>query len=389
MHIAIISPGFPSDGQPVYVFVQQLVFALVDAGTKVSVIAPQSLTHSLVRHEKVLPKQSKCKTASGKEFDVFRPYDLSFGRRLRRLEDACSFICNSAISKILDIIKPDVLYGHFWFSAYRVGRYAARRRIPLFVACGEGDNALEEFVEKLSEVKKKEFVGTVSGVISVSSENKRKCIQYGLISENRITVLPNCVDTTLMYPRDPDEYRRGFNLSQTDFVILFVGSFVHRKGSRRLAAAVDMLDDKDVKVFFVGSPLGGENENPECKGMVFKGKVSHEELPKYYAIADVFVLPTLKEGCCNAIVEALACGVPVISSDLPFNDDILNDGNSIRIDPNSSSSIADAIDKIKNDVGTRNTLKQNVLRDAGNYSITSRAARIVSFINRTIDCDGR
>ena len=192
-----------------------------------------------------------------------------------------------------------------------------------------------------------------------------------------------------MYPRDSDEYRRDFNLSQTDFVILFVGSFVHRKGSRRLAAAVDMLDDKDVKVFFVGSSLGGENENPECKGMVFKGKVSHEELPKYYSIADVFVLPTLKEGCCNAIVEALACGVPVISSDLPFNDDILNEGNSIRIDPNSSKAIADAIDKIKNDVSTRNTLKQNVLRDAGDYSITSRAARILSFIKRTIDCDGR
>ena len=96
--------------------------------------------------------------------------------------------------------------------------------------------------------------------------------------------------------------------------------------------------------------------------------------------ADVFVLPTKGEGCCNAIIEALACGLPVISSDLAFNDDVLNEKNSIRIDVENERQIADAIRKLKEDTKQREMLVQGAVDLSKSLSITERAKRILEFM---------
>ena len=94
-----------------------------------------------------------------------------------------------------------------------------------------------------------------------------------------------------------------------------------------------------MKSIFIGS---GE-QTPEIDGILFCGKLPHDQIVHYLNAADVFVLPTLAEGCSNAIIEAMACGLPIISSDLPFNDDILDAENSIRVNSLDVESIAEAI----------------------------------------------
>ena len=58
MKIAILADGYPSKGNPQFIFVQQLVNALVDLGNEIFVIAPQSLTHALIRGEKILSRHT-------------------------------------------------------------------------------------------------------------------------------------------------------------------------------------------------------------------------------------------------------------------------------------------------------------------------------------------
>ena len=57
---------------------QQLVHAMIDQGVKVNVIAYQSVVHALVHREKLLPRHSKGVTEKGMEYDIYRPYTLSF-----------------------------------------------------------------------------------------------------------------------------------------------------------------------------------------------------------------------------------------------------------------------------------------------------------------------
>lgn len=384
MKIALLASNFPSPGRPVYVFVQQLVIALVDLGHEVSVIAPQSLTHSIVRKEKILPKHNIEYTDKGNQFEVYRPYSVSFGNGKRWLYSICQKYNQRGLHKVLDKIKPDILYGHFWYSANKLKEYASKHKLPLFVACGEGDNALEDLVEKLSANEQNKLVDLVKGVICVSSENKRKCIEFGLAKEENVIVLPNCVDDSQFHPMDATLIREQLGVAENEFLIIFVGGFIKRKGPDRLMSAIEKLTDNEIKVIFIGKYREGDGINPTGENIVFKGTIDHDKLAQYINAADLFVLPTLKEGCSNAIVEALACGVPVISANLPFNDDILNENNSITINPENVDEIAEAIYKLKNDKKLYSTKKQYVTKNCNQYSIIERAKKIANFIESMI-----
>jgi glycosyltransferase involved in cell wall biosynthesis len=284
------------------------------------------------------------------------------------------------VEKCLRKIGPKILYGHFWHQAYRLKDYANRYHRPLFVACGEGDDAMEQLVMSLSRTQKKELIEAVTGVICVSSENKRKCIEYGLADEKNIVVFPNAVDTDLFHVKPLNlELRHLLHVNDNDILLMFVGHFISRKGSGILARAIQMIGDPHIKVIFAGAKYRTEDD-PNCDGIVFKGVIPHGDLPDYYACADVFVLPTQGEGCSNAIVEALSMGLPVISSVGPFNDDILNEKNSIRIDPTNVDELIAAILKMKNDHDFYHELKNNVVSKSKSFSISERADRVLSFV---------
>ena len=117
---------------------------------------------------------------------------------------------------------------------------------------------------------------------------------------------------------------------------------------------------------------------------VCKGRVNNKELPLYLNAADVFVLPTLNEGCCNAIIEAMACGLPIISSDKSFNWDILDENNSIMIDPMDIQHIADSIILLKNDKNIRTKLSEGALNTSSSLTIDKRAERILNYIKINI-----
>ena len=285
------------------------------------------------------------------------------------------------IVSALKKIKADVIYAHFWENALPVYEYCSCKDIPLFVACGEGNN---DFIYTSFPDKKRQHLSeTVTGVISVSTENKRKSIIKNLAKEDKIIVIPNCVDTDIFFPNRNESLKSSLGISKDDFVVCFVGSFIERKGSKRLSEAIKLLNDKSIKTIFIGQPQEGDVAIPDCEGIVFIGKKDHSEIPKLLNCSDVFVLPTLNEGCCNAIVEALACGIPVISSSESFNDDILNNRNSIRIDSSNVSEIANAISKMRLNKSIRAKLEEYVMKN-NPYSLDTRAERIIEFMQTQI-----
>ena len=376
MHILVSSPSWPTSKTIDFIFVDQLCRAFADLGNKVTVIAPQSLTKCFMRHIPVAPRHSFYKTAAGNTVELYRPYSVTLGNTKGKLfRNSHQNAVKRAFRKIKE--KPDVCYGHFWKSIFSLYPLAKAKNIPLFGASGEEN--VGGYVHN-SEDFKKEVRNYMSGAISVSTKNQQECFALNLVDPDNSIVIPNAIDQTLFHKLDRTECRNRLGASADVFLVAFVGQLVPRKGTMRLNGALKQINDTQIKAVFIGS---GSDE-PDYVGIIKKGRVAHDDVPVWLNASDVFVLPTDNEGCCNAIIEAMACGLPIISTDAPFNYDILNEDNSIMIDCHDVNAIAEAIKKLKDDKVLRSRLSDGALLTAEGLSIRRRAERIVEFMQKRI-----
>jgi glycosyltransferase involved in cell wall biosynthesis len=102
--------------------------------------------------------------------------------------------------------------------------------------------------------------------------------------------------------------------------------------------------------------------------------------------SDVFILPTLAEGSCNAILEALACGIPVVSSDIPaIRDDFGREPPMFLADPRDSGALATQLDRILElPVEARASLRSSARKCAEARALTHRAASILDWLEQII-----
>jgi glycosyltransferase involved in cell wall biosynthesis len=368
MKICFITQKYPGKhNQSDYSFVKQLVDAIAAQGNDCYVVCPFNVFH----YHTISSVREDYSVGKGK-VSVFRPWYYSFSNKIRFLGRWGSKSHQRALQKAFSKLPalPDVIYGHFWHSAYKGYAFAKKHEIPLFVASGESE------IRKLftKPVDLEVFREYVSGVICVSSKNRDESISMGFTTIEKCGVFPNGVNVELFHKRDKGECRRQLELPQNEFIVAFVGWFNERKGSLRVAEAINRIGG--VKSIFIGK---GE-QDPQCDGILFKGALPHNQVPLYLGAADCFVLPTRAEGCCNAVVEAMACGLPVISSNLPFNWDVLDETNSIMVDPENIDEIAHAIKCLHDDVPLRERLAAGALRKAESLTIDQRAKAIVEFI---------
>jgi glycosyltransferase involved in cell wall biosynthesis len=223
------------------------------------------------------------------------------------------------------------------------------------------------------------WLGKLAGVICVSEWTRQLLIQGGYIKKDaNCEVFPNGVNCSVFYPGNKKEARIKMNIRQDDFVVCFVGGFDDNKGAERLVQALNLVDSS-IKAIFIGRD---GPKTPVYDNAIFIGQCDNMSIPDYLRVSDCFVLPTKSEGCCNAILEALACGVPVISSDLPFNDGILDETNSIRVDPTNVSDIASAIKELKDDPERLANLASGAKMCADRFDISSRAKKIYMFMEK-------
>ena len=380
MIICIIASGYPNEDGIGGTFVEQLVNAFVRQGNRCTVISPLNIYYDPKLAS--LYNEYEEKLVDGKnKVCVYRPRTNVWNIPLIPISTT-RHAAQKAIEHTIEELgeKFDCIYCHFFASGILAWHYAHKHNIPLFVATGES-KILERFQFPCLSFSWSKFKRDTNGVICVSSKNYEECIERGFAEKEKCKVFPNGVDLQLFKPLNKRECRNHIGLADEDFLLITVGEFSDRKGQNRIIKAVDNLSNASIKTCFIGS---GEAID-ERSFIFYKGKVKHTELPIYLNAADVFVLPTLREGCCNAIVEALACGLPVISSDRKFNYDILDETNSIMVDPENINQISMAIKALYDNNEKRQNLSKGAVYVAKSLSIDQRAENICTFIRERIN----
>ena len=384
--LCILTDGFPIDGFPVNSFLEQLVFAFVDMGIQCDVVAPNTPVYSWIKKIPYNPKVHSIRTTKrGNTFHVYcPPFFALMGRKrlgINFMKCYQKAHCKATMKFLRKLnTSYDALYAHFIMpSALTAVTVGQKTDTPVFFAYG--DSSLDAITDIFPVRELQQRLQAVRGVVAVSSKNRDELMEQQVVDAEKIDVFLNAVDLSAFYVMDKNKARKELGIDPEDFVISFIGHFNHRKGSLRVSQAIDTLEG--VKSIFIGAG----NDAPDCDGIVFSGRLPNDKIVTYLNASDVFVLPTLAEGCCNAIIEAMACGLPIISSDLPFNDDILDASNSIRINPNHVHEIADAIRLLQTSGDKRSALSRGALKTAQKLSIDQRAKNIIAFMNARCAAD--
>lgn len=356
---------------------QQLVWTMADMGCSVDVIVPIPININYKYWR--FPEKTVEKTLLGNKVRVFYPKYFSFGQTdvlnvnpakitTRNFELACEKVIDK------EEMRPDLFYSHFITPAgISAARLSLKYRIPAFMAYGESTKwTIDHF--GVDNVRKE--LKSLCGVIAVSTHNKEMLIEENIIEEDKICVIPNGYRSDRFKKLNQEESRHYFGFPQDKFIIAFVGSFDERKGINRLEKVLDEINDDSI----IAVCAGKGRLMPTSKKIVFKEPVNHQDLAKFYSAADVFVLPTQNEGCCNAIIEAMACGLPIISSNGSFNDEILDESCSIRIDPNDINALKAAVLKMMGNMRFKKELAVGSLDKVKNLTLEKRASRIISYM---------
>lgn len=189
-------------------------------------------------------------------------------------------------------------------------------------------------------------------IVANSRMVKEQIIRHYAVPEAKITIIYNGVDLIRFTPENREMWRekvrRDLSVSAHDTLLLFVGSGFKRKGLKALISAMALIKEGDLKALVIGGDEVSSYKRwaAQC-GMggkiVFLG--AQREIEQFYAGADLFVLPTLYDPFSNATLEAMASGLPVITTRNNGAAELIENGREgfVIPDPLDVQRLADAI----------------------------------------------
>lgn len=360
------------------VFFRSLIYAIADKGVECHVIAPVSFVKYRGKLHKIAESVDEY-TEKGTLVKVYHPRVMSFSAKRIGKWNTMYLIERSTEQVVIQLYRKlgidfDCVYGHFFLGGgLSAARIAQRFGVPAFIAYGEC--SFETEVSSKYTIRSGDLKG-VKGIIAVSSKNRDDLTKRDFAKGIPVLLSVNAVNKAEFYKKDQIECRKRMGLPQEGFLVGFVGYFIERKGSGRLLEACRELEG--VKLAFAGS--GGVK--PEGENVVFCRSLPHEEICDFLNAVDAFVLPTRNEGCSNALLEAMACDNAIVSSNLPFNWDVLNRDNAILIDPDDVEQIRAAVIKLRDNSQYRAQIAANAMKTADKFSLDRRADNILAFMEQ-------
>jgi glycosyltransferase involved in cell wall biosynthesis len=223
-------------------------------------------------------------------------------------------------------------------------------------------------------------------ILTVSEASKRDILRFFDIPPEKVSVIYNAIDARFLGPADQNRMELVRQRYQLDHpFVLYVGNIKRHKNVERLidafARARPACPD-DLRLIIIGDEISkypalrqAVHRHRLDKYVRFLGFQPHETLAAFYRLARAFVFPSLYEGFGLPPLEAMACGTPVVTSNVSSLPEIAGDA-ALLVDPYDVDAIADGIERAVTDEALRADLMARGLARARAFSWTQSVAKI-------------
>ena len=325
--LAVLTPFFTGKLGGPYDVINELAFHLGNKGVHFTIYTSSSISQKGKKITESFQKISD--SLFVKRFNMqlkFREYRMSFGLIPQFMKD---------------VKKIDIIHSHAPRSYQEdIGLFMAlAKKKPFIINPHGGININWDYSDKIPKMIHDRSIGFFKHnlikpyYIGVSKSEVKIIKSYG-IETNFIHYIPNGVNTEIFRPVESMELKEKLNLDNCD-VLLYVGRIAKGKGVDKLIKVLYHIIKKkeNIKLVIVGADGGYLpivksliKKFQLSKQVIFTGHVTKYDLPKYYSLADIVIYPSRQEIFGLVITEAMACGKPVIGSNILGPSEIIDHG---------------------------------------------------------------
>ena len=302
-------------------------------------------------------------------------------------------------------IKYDVIHSHYWMSGLAAellsDAWGGTPVVNMFHTLGEMKNRVARSESERADENRlngeRQVLRRADRIIVATLAEMTQLRFLYRADSRKMTVIPPGVDTSHFYPIPADEAKQYIGLKPENRMVLFVGRIEPLKGVDTLIQAMACLDlqgiHRPVHLAIIGGDVDVSPEDMSeemsrlqkmcddlCMGgmVLFLGKRGQDTLPYYYSAAEVVVMPSLYESFGMVALEAMACGTPVIASEVGGLGYLVQNGITGYTIPDSEpETLCDKLSWLLGNPDLRNEMGRSAAEYAANYAWNKIASQVI------------
>ncbi len=407
------------------VFVRETARELARRGIDVDIFTRSQNAQSLRIDPRIAPNARVIHVPAGPEAPISKR-DM-----IQQVPAFTEWVCNFATtddgrrttarsgrpSSVVRRLPYDVIHSHYWLSglvAESLRKCWGTKFVQTFHTLAELKNQIAQRPEDLESeerLKSECFLCAVADRITASTRvEERQLVHWYGAGSSRIRIVPPGVDTSRFHPLEPSYAKSVIGVPTEHRIVLFAGRIEPLKGVDTLLRAVAVLRGagqaggrlgqavdspySDLCVIVIGGDPSaqGQRENEEMSRLhelrsqlglddliTFVGARDQDTLQYYYAAADILVMPSHYESFGMVALEAMACGTPVIASDVGgLSQLVLHNRTGLRVPSKDPEALAQAMETLLTDEARRRMMGHRAACYAEDFSWTKIVDRLMA-----------